>query len=175
MTIEPFWMQVNESDLRQGDYLPNCLVPVSLFEAPNLEEQTLEVEVQERDLIILTQSCDLENKKARLVALCPIYSLSEFETANPDFTKRGRWNEVRKGRVEGLHLLASPTHPEDSRGSLVVDFREMHSLPFNYLAQRTTQIGARWRLKSPFLEHFSQTFARFFMRVGLPSAVPEFK
>jgi hypothetical protein len=38
-------------------------------------------------------------------------------------------------------------------------------------------IGGRlgWRLQSPYLEHFSQAFARFFMRVGLPSAVPPFK
>lgn len=173
MTIEPFWMQVNESDLRQGDYLINCFVPISLFEAHNLEEQ--EVEVQERDLIVLTQSCDLENRKTRLVSLCLISTLPEFEAVNPDFTKKGKWNEVRKGRVEGLHLLASPVNPEDSRGALVVDFREIYSLPFNYLTQHATQLENRWRLKSPLLEHFSQTFARFFMRVGLPSGVPEFK
>jgi hypothetical protein len=107
MTIESFWIQVNESNLRQGDYLTSCLVPISIFKAPGLEEEILEVEVQERDLIVLTQSCDLDNRKARSVALCPIYSLQEFETVNPDFQKKGRWNEVRKGRVEGLHLLAS--------------------------------------------------------------------
>lgn len=175
MTIEPFWMQVNESDLRQGDYLTNCFVPVSFFEASSLEEQGLEVEVQERDLIVLTQSCDLENKKVRLVSLCPIYTLPEFEAVNSDFIRKGKWNEVRKGRVEGLHLLASPIDPVNSRGALVVDFAEIYSLPFNYLTQHATQLDQRWRLKSPFLEHFSQTFARFFMRVGLPSSVPEFK
>ncbi len=88
MTIEPFWMQVNESDLRQGDYLINCFVPISLFEAHNLEEQ--EVEVQERDLIVLTQSCDLENRKTRLVSLYLISTLPEFEAVNPDFTKKGK-------------------------------------------------------------------------------------
>ena len=35
--------------------------------------------------------------------------------------------------------------------------------------------GLRWRLQSPFREHFSQAFARFFMRVGLPAAIPPFK
>jgi len=29
-------------------------------------------------------------------------------------------------------------------------------------------------LRSPYLEHFSQAFARFFMRVGLPTAIPPF-
>ncbi len=38
-----------------------------------------------------------------------------------------------KGRVEGLRLLASPTVPEDNRQALVVDFREIFSLPHDYL------------------------------------------
>jgi hypothetical protein len=28
--------------------------------------------------------------------------------------------------------------------------------------------GKRYRLQSPFLEHFSQSFGRFYMRVALP-------
>jgi hypothetical protein len=28
MTIEPFWAQISEPTLRQGDLLPRCLVPV---------------------------------------------------------------------------------------------------------------------------------------------------
>lgn len=174
MTIENFWVQVNEPMLRQGDYLPGCLVPVF---SPNFAENSdiQEVQVDEFDLIIVTQSCDLENKKARLVAMTPIYPISEFEKINPAFAKKGRWNEVLKGRVEGLHLLASPTNPEDNRKALVVDFREIYSLPYDYLVKHATELGRRWRLKSPYLEHFSQAFARFFMRVGLPSSIPPFK
>ena len=58
---------------------------------------------------------------------------------------------------------------------LVVDFREIFSLPIDYLKDHAVRLGPRWRLKSPFLEHFSQAFARFFMRVGLPSSIPEFR
>lgn len=179
MTLESFWIQISEPILRQGDYLPDCLVPIAIFDQTDFLEnqEVIEIngEIREMDLIVLTQSCDLENQKARLVALCPISTLTEFEKVNPDFTKRGKWNEVRKGRVEGLHLLASPTNPDNSREALVVDFREIYSLPFAYLIKHTEALGSRWRLKSPYLEHFSQTFARFFMRVGLPSSIPEFK
>ncbi|HIK11162.1 MAG TPA: hypothetical protein IGS52_12970 [Oscillatoriaceae cyanobacterium M33_DOE_052] len=179
MTIEPFWVQVNEATLRQGDYLPGCLVPVPVFDptdlAKNSESKEIDVVFNVFDLIVLTQSCDLENNKVRLVALCRIYSLSEFEEINPHLAKRGKWEEVRKGRVEGLHLLASPTNPDDNRAALVVDFREIHSLPYDYLLKQATELGNRWRLKSPFLEHFSQGFAKLFMRVGLPAAIPPFK
>ena len=172
--MEPFWFEVEESILRQGDYLRGCLVPV--FDAsftPVAETQA--VPVDEFDLIIVTQSCDLEENRSRLVAMSPIYPISEFEKVNPKFARKGMWNEVLKGRIEGLHLLASPTEPQNNREALVVDFREIYSLPYEYLVRRAVESGLRWRLGSPFLEHFSQAFARFFMRVGLPSTIPEFK
>ncbi len=106
---------------------------------------------------------------------CVIYTISEFERVNPRFARKGMWNEVLKGRIEGLHLLASPAEPHNNREALVVDFREIYSLPYEYLVRRAVESGPRWRLRSPFLEHFSQAFARFFMRVGLPSTIPEFK
>jgi hypothetical protein len=48
-------------------------------------------------------------------------------------------------------------------------------VPYAYLTQHAESLGLRWRLESPFLEHFSQAFARFFMRVGLPSAIAPFR
>jgi hypothetical protein len=172
--MEPFWVEVRESTLRQGDYLRRCLVPI--FDASFQQAaETQTVPVDEYDLIIVTQSCDLEQNRARLVAMSPAYSIAEFEKVNPRFARRGMWNEVLKGRVEGLHLLASPTEPQNNREALVVDFREIYSLPNEYLVRRAEDSGLRWRLRSPFLEHFSQAFARFFMRVGLPSTIPEFR
>ena len=105
----------------------------------------------------------------------PIHTITAFEERNARFKQKGKWEEVRKGRVEGLHLLASPEDPEDNKKALVVDFGEIFSLPPEYLRRRAEQVRARWRLSSPFLEHFSQAFARYFMRVGLPSSIPPYK
>src|SRR4051812_24639604 len=110
MTGEPFLAQGTDPALRQGDYLPGCLVSVFNAGLP-APGQALDAVVEEYDLVILTQSCDLEQRKIRLVATCPIYTLVDFEVVNPAFSRKGRWNEVLKGRVEGLHLLASPTCP----------------------------------------------------------------
>ena len=107
--------------------------------------------------------------------MCPISPIQTFEKRNPEFTKKGKWNDVRKGRMEGLHMLEPLGNSTSNREALVVDFREIYSLPFEYLVKHATELGSRWRLKSPFLEHFSQAFARFFMRVGLPSTIPEFQ
>jgi len=133
------------------------------------------VQVDQYNLIVLTQSCDLANNKARLVALSPIYAKSDFEQVNTQLQQKGQWERVRQGRVEGLHLLASPQTPEDNQLALVVNFREVYSLPIDYLTKHAKECGDRWRFRSPYLEHFSQAFARFFMRVGLPSSIPAFK
>jgi Protein of unknown function (DUF5131) len=107
MTVEPFWTEVNEPALRQGDYLPRCLVPLfgAAFDAVSAAVTPHEMTAGESDLIIVTQSCDLEQRRSRLVAGCPIYPIGEFEAVNAAFARKGRWNEVLKGRVEGLHLL----------------------------------------------------------------------
>jgi hypothetical protein len=168
-------MQIQGPVLAQGDFLSDCLVPsfqpdfrVAALEPP-------EIPVAKSDLMIMTQSCDLENGKAPFVALCPIHSLEDFSKFNPRFAKRNERDEVRKGRHEGLHMLPSPINPADNLLALIVDFRQIYSLPVEYLTAHAANCGNRWRLQSPFLEHFSQSFARFFMRVGLPSAIPPFK
>lgn len=167
------WVGTTGDGLAQGELLPGCLVP-HIPETLTAQTPLSPIPLQEFSLIVVTQSCDLVNAKAGLVALCAIYTLPEYEASNPMFAKKGAWEEVRKGRREGLYLLASPTKPEVSREALVVNFRELVSLPVGYLRNHATALGERWRLQPPFLEHFSQAFARFFMRVGLPSAIPPF-
>lgn len=170
--MTPFWTITSGPNLAQGDFLPGCLLPVFLDPA---RADVTEISIARSDLIVVTQSCDLENGKVQFVASCPIHTLSTFERSNPAFAKKAAWENVRKGRVEGLHLLASPLSPEDNRSALVVDFGQIVSLPLEYLQTHASQLAMRNRLASPFLEHFSQAFARFFMRVGLPTQIPPFK
>src|SRR5258705_10749564 len=120
--IDPYWEQVSDGDLRQGDWLPRCPVP-TLAIPPTGVNGTVDTRTEDYDVCVVTQSCDLANKKVRLVAYVPIFSLAEFEISNPYLAKKGRWNDVLKGRADGLHLLASPTTPDDNRQALVVDFR----------------------------------------------------
>jgi hypothetical protein len=171
-----FWTKVSGTRLAQGDLLPGCLVPhfeADFGAAGEGAPETLAL--GEQTLIIVTQSCDLENGKVGLVAMCPAHTLEDFEAINPPFKKKELWENVRKGRVEGLHLLGSLNTPDDNRGSLVVDFGQIFSLPPAYLERRAAALGQRQRLDSPYLEHFSQAFARYFMRVGLPSQIPTFR
>jgi hypothetical protein len=56
-----------------------------------------------------------------------------------------------------------------------VDFRRVFSLPLGFMRGLATAQGNRLRLLPPYREHLSQSFARFFMRVGLPEDIPAFK
>ena len=176
MAAKTFWTKVTAKTLAQGDLLEDCLIPQYGADFGAGGEGAVEaLTVAAQTLIIVTQSCDLENSKAELVATCPVYTLAEFEACNPRFAQKGRWEEVRKGRQDALHLLGSPGDPDDNRSALVVDFGQIFSLPPAYLEKRAETAGERMRLDSPFLEHFSQSFARYFMRVGLPSQIPAYK
>lgn len=170
-----WWQDVEGPALNHGDWLSGCHVPVLVSESSPSEGSVIDIDLELRNIIILTQSCDLENGKAPLVAVCPLYRLPEWEEASPDFRAKGRWETVRQGRVEGLHLLAGLQGPEINSESLVVDFRQIYSLPIGYLSAHAERTGSRARLRSPDLEHFAQAFARFFMRVGLPSNIAKFQ
>ncbi|MEJ7591279.1 MAG: hypothetical protein WKF77_07005 [Planctomycetaceae bacterium] len=174
MSIQ-WWQSVNGRPLAQGDLLPKCLLPV--FAAPQATddpEDAQDIDVLTQRLIVGTQSCDLENEKVKFVALCPVHTLDEFAVQNPHFQKLKNWESVRKGQVQALHMMACPDFPETNTRSVVVDFGHIVSLPIDYLEHHAASLGNRWRLDSPFLEHHSQAFARFFMRVGLPSGIAQF-
>ena len=170
-----FWIEISGDALAQGDWLKDAPIPVFGPEFGGSAKGQAPVPIRLGDVIVMTQSCDLEQKKSPLVACCRITNLVEFEQVNPKAVKPGWWEAVRQGRVEGLHLLASPLAPENNRFAIVVDFRQIYSLPVDYLGAHAQSLGMRWRLQSPYLEHFSQAFARFFMRVGLPTAIPAYK
>lgn len=168
-----WWIKVRDGKLAQGDFPPSCKVP--LFPPDFAEKEENSILVEEYDCIIVTQSCDLENNKVDLVALCPICSVSEYEGVNTIMKRKGEWEKVRKGRVESLHLIAGFESPIENQFCFVIDFSQIYSLPIEYLKKHAKDLQERNRLASPFLEHFSQAFARFFMRVGLPSSIPKFR
>jgi hypothetical protein len=54
----------------------------------------------------------------------------------------------------------------------VVDFHDIYSLPKIFLESFLRERKKlRIRLSPPYREHLSQSFARFFMRVGLPTPI----
>lgn len=170
--MESYWDSVSGGDLWQGDLLLGCKVPRIPEEFPEENEGKTTLPLDEYDLIIATQTCDIELKKVNILTLCPVWTLEKFEKNSP--TIKGKWNEVLKSRREGLHMLSSYGDASDNRAALVVDFHVIFSLPIKYLQRHALSLGSRPRLRSPWLEDYSQAFARYFMRVALPCRIPDF-
>lgn len=168
----PWYEVVEDSVLLQGDFINSCPIVI-----PNkgIESRKISAEVIEYDVVIMSQSCDLEQKKLDLVLVCPIWSLNEFEEKNPNYKSKEMKESLRRGYLPGYHLLNKCEINEFKMDYLVVDFRSVYSVPFDFLIDLAKRRGKRLRLLPPYREHLSQAFARFFMRVGLPVDIPPFK
>jgi hypothetical protein len=169
------WQSVTGKILNQGDLLGHIAVPLVHSSFPEQDDEgNVPLDVGYANIIIISQSCDLENNKVSNVVVAETFALDEFESVNPAYEKKGKWNEVSRGRIEGLHLLPPTKNVDDPRAWILVDFRRIYSLPFGYVERFADTSGDRWRLKSPYLEALSQAFGRFFTRVALPTVPPDF-
>jgi hypothetical protein len=126
-------------------------------------------------VIVMSQSCDLVLGREKLtdVLLCATWGRSELTTGHLA-TARGL-EDARRGNLPGYHLLAPCGLPNFERELRIVDFRRVYSLPLSFVRHRAAMAGDRLRLLPPYREHLSQSFARYFMRVGLPVDLPPFR
>jgi hypothetical protein len=161
------WGAIHGSALAQGDLVTGVLVPLVGSDFPNGHR----ADVDELDVLIATQTCDLANAKVNSALVVRTMPIAEFAQDNPSYQRHKSWNSVAQGRVVTLHLLPPPDNSSSESGAWVVDFREVYSLPLSYLRAHAARIGNRRRLCSPYLEHFSQSFGHFFMRVALPETL----
>lgn len=172
------WYKVissNES-LEQGDFVFDCpiLLPLKTKNYNSSITEKTSIEIEEYDVIILSQSCDLSQRKLELVLVSPIWNWEEFQMSNDFFkSKKGKEN-LRKGNPPGYHLINKCQESNFESGFQVVDFRKVFSISFMFLENFTKKSSERKRLLPPYREHLSQAFARFFMRVGLPIDIENF-
>jgi len=159
-------------ELHQGDILFECPTIVPIFSGPRPAD--LDAEVRICDLVVITQTCDLVQSKVPSVLFCSLFRIRD---AVEQVEALRSW-EIRKGlpagRIPALHLLDEirlQDAAELDTPFLVVDFSTPVSLPCEYVAQFAETKPRRPRLLPPYREHLSQAFARYYMRVGLPSDI----
>ena len=174
----PWYAIVNEDSLEQGDMLRHCVVfspsQVLLAGRQPPDESAAEFEWVERDLIVISQTCDLVKGRERVtdVLLCAFWPCDEV--GGHLATPRGK-EDARRGNLPAYHMLAPCGLPGFESEVAVVDFRRVYSLPLVYVRELASESGDRIRLLPPYREHLAQAFARFFMRVGLPMDIPPFR
>jgi hypothetical protein len=175
MAAYPWYEAVSGDDLEQGDFLEECPVYLPPEEVAGGEALSPVFEFEDRDVVVLTQTCDLVRgrEKVSQVVVCPVWLLSDFQEGL-FATPKGR-EDVRRGNLPAYHMLAGCGLADFARGVRIVDFRQLFSLPLGYARKRATLPERRLRLLPPYREHLAQAFARYFMRIGLPTDIPAFK
>ena len=128
------WYQVVQGDtVYQGDLLINCPVgTVEELPLPVPMDFRPAVNVRFMDLVVMTQSCDLENDKVEDVLLAQLMSWADVVKSNPAANQFIRSPKFRKllvdGNVPGMALLnkrlLAPALPWS-----VVDFHRLFVLP----------------------------------------------
>jgi hypothetical protein len=173
----PWYAIVGGTDeVQQGDILRRCPLffpkSVTLDDPKSRNEFTWE----ERDVIVMSQSCDLVKGKGvdadKEVLLCVLLKPSELGNS-PLATKEGL-NELRSGKRPPFHLIAEIDETGFESEVGIISFQHLRCLPLPFVRQRV-QHQLHPRLLPPYREHMSQAFARYFMRVGLPVDIPQFR
>ncbi len=179
--MESWWDEVEASDLMQGDFLKNTFVPIPTVKVTKKGALSKSAfgfytqKVAEYDVVILTQSCDLENNKVPNILVSPIYNLSGFQDTNLEYKSSRLLEEIRRGGNHGLHMLSSHLEPANQQKVFIVDFKEVYTLPKTYIEIHIKNIGKRLRLKDVYREKLSKAFGDFFSRVAIEHNIPAWK
>ncbi len=182
----PWYDVVEESeDLEQGDFIDNCDVLIPEYIPAQAEDGSL-TDLQEYEptglvatynVVIVSQSCDLENGKLDYVLMCPMISYSEHVNQYPDANLkaiRNNLEEIRLGRRHRYCMLGECKRDDFLREIQIVDLGTVFSVPYNVMKHMARSRGKRLRLLSPYKEKLAQAFAYYYMRVALPIDIPIF-
>ncbi len=135
MTQYPWYTVVNEDAIEQGDIFRGCpvyLPPDELAadlpteeakpaylpsgelaaELPTEEAKVIEFECKERNVIVLSQTCDLVKGREKVteVLLCALWDCRNLKEGHLA-TARGK-EDARRGNLPAYHMLAACEIPE---------------------------------------------------------------
>jgi hypothetical protein len=171
----PWYELVSGDTLEQGDILEACPVFSPPEDLAGEDYKTAMFIWDEVDVIVLSQSCDLVKGREKVseVLLCPVFQRSE-STEGYLATPKGM-EEARRGNLPGFYVLAESQLMGWLREVRIVDFKQVFALPLAFARRQASLADQRLRLLPPYREHLAQAFARYFMRIGLPTDIPPFK
>ena len=152
------------------------LLPIIARSDPDRPEIVLE----RTSAIVLSQTCDLAHRKISQVLGAVVsyqaYVDAEAARGNSFVASRRFRKAVLDGALAPQVVLRPSVAGERPLPWSLADFRRTYALPFNDDATALAgSLNGRLRLRPPYCEHLAQSFARFHMRVGLPTDATDFE
>jgi hypothetical protein len=179
-----WYSAAEDGEIEQGEIITSCPMILPVFD-PSMSEQlqqaqpglTVRARSSSVDAIIMSQSCDIasgQKTSIRQVVLCPCVIWSKIKADAKHYLNQGGNRKLlNRGNLGAMMLLAESEVPALEQEKSVVFFADLFVLPIDFVRGTAMQRGSWLRLQPPYREHVSQSFARFFMRVGLPVPYPE--
>ena len=179
-----------DAPVSQGDIILKCRVPkITDKEGPPYFKLAGNI----RDVIVMTQACDLANNKTDLITLCPLMplsyvveglmkkglsgdSLENFDysklTSKQIKSKNTIITNLKSGFYLDFHVIneyKNELKPLLTLNYQAVSLKETFTIPKKALEKQLLQNrGERLTLLPPYREHLAQAYARNFFRIGLP-------
>lgn len=163
-----YWYELVENDsLRQGDLFRGLLVYWLPRDLPLAADAgaTHHLEYTRADWIILTASCDLDQRRSTHVLMGRVVEATpEFLKCQSEKEYQQRLEVVRRGLDPGKFLLPGSSRVNPPLEMSIALFRTQVLLPVEYLQRNCT--GPRLRLQHPFREKFGNWVGARFSDVG---------
>ena len=165
-------------NLEQGDLLLNLVIPVTTVQdASSMRnmEQSVRLDWNTGNFVILTQSCDLDpdnGKQISSAVLAPVLTVSSLLIANPYYRKADRLKSILQNKKQNFYCVPPPAGSVLDNGELLVIALDSPVIvQLDLITMQVTRRGStveRYRMASPYSEDLSNVFAYQFERVPLP-------
>lgn len=172
----PVWYTIaNDSSLEQGDIIRKCPIVIPAYDQQAARELTeassgleVEVDLEFRDVIILSQTCDLVEGRTKIkrTLVATVEPYDDMAARNSGLKAKNTKDQI----VSGIHpaYFALPSCSDVEFPVSIVSFRELDAVNTEFLREVAVISGKRLRLNSPYREFLSQRVGLFFQRVALP-------
>ena len=131
-----FFKPSSDTPLSQGDVFSNC--PLIFWECTNSDGQLVRKPKElDAQIVVLTQSCDLANKKSTRIQVAVVHETAFLVENNVLKAKTIRDN-VRLFKMFGWYFIQQSDYLNES----IVDFRDLHTVSRLLLDEMITQ-GSR--------------------------------
>jgi hypothetical protein len=153
-----------DDPLDQADIVEGCpILTLPEFDLDEIDPPRIKVSLSR--VLVLTQACDLVNRKASAVTVAVVHdapSLVEQGLLKPADIR----GPIRAGRVFGWYFL--PASGALGLPEMLVDLRQLHTVRLDLLTALCLRGRRRARVLSPYREHLAKHLADTFSRIGLP-------
>lgn len=152
----------------QGDIIDGCPLAFVPDENPG-DEENPNYETATGRVVVLTQTCDLAQGKTKWAVVAVVLRAQDLVDQKVLKASDVR-GSIRAARVFGLYFL-----PADDRTQIpesIVDLRQLHTVPLEFLATLSRKGHRRARIKPLYREHLARHFGDTYSRIGLPEPYP---